>query len=91
MPEQNFEDVPISEMDDHIREIAREEIASLCGLVLRRSQETDLTRSIERNVAHDVVDDTLAEIFGEALADFSGRTKGDAPGSGPGSGASEQV
>lgn len=52
------------------REIAREEIASLSGLVLRRSQEEHPTRSFERNAADEVVSERLAEIFGEALKDF---------------------
>lgn len=54
-----------------VRRIAREEIASLAGLVLRRTSEEHFTRSIERNTAQDVVNDSLAAIFGEALGDFS--------------------
>lgn len=57
-----------------VRQIVREEIASMAGLVLRRTQmdEAHLTRSIERNAADDVVRRHLAEIFGEVLRDFSG-------------------
>ena len=46
---------------DAVRAIAREEVASLCGLVLRRSQNKGglLTR-VE-----------LASVFGEALKDFT--------------------
>lgn len=63
------------------RAIAREEIASLAGLVLRRAQEEHSTRSFERNAADDVVRERLASIFGEALADFWGHTgDGEAPG-----------
>lgn len=54
-----------------MREIAREEIASLAGLVLRRTQDETLTRSLDRNVADVVVRNILAGIFGEALADFT--------------------
>lgn len=56
-----------------IREIVREEIASMAALVLRRTsgQEAHLTRSIERNAADDEVRRHLAEIFGEVLSDFS--------------------
>jgi len=66
---------PLSaEHADEVREIARQEIASLCGLVLRRAQDSEqhLTRSFERNAANDVVHERLAEIFGEALRDFGG-------------------
>lgn len=64
-----------------IREIARSEIASLAALVLRRTQESNPTRSFERNAAEDAVNAKLASIFGEALSDFSGHTgSGDKPG-----------
>lgn len=59
------------------RQIVREEIASLAGLVLRRTQETRPTRLGEHNIAEDVVNEKLAHIFGEALADFSGHTGSD--------------
>ena len=63
------------------REIAREEIASLAGLVLRRLQEEHPTRSFERNMADDAVRDRMSAIFAEALADFSGHAgEGAAPG-----------
>ena len=48
------------------REIAREEIASLCGLVLRRVQEARIEHSDEHAL------EELAGIFGEALRDFGG-------------------
>lgn len=63
------------------RRVAREEIASLAGLVLRRLQEQHPTRSFERNAADDIVRERLSAIFAEALADFSGHTGGEAPGS----------
>jgi hypothetical protein len=63
------------------RRVAREEIASLAGLVLRRLQDDRPTRSFERNAAEDVLDDHLSRIFGEVLADFGGHTMpGHAPG-----------
>lgn len=66
-----------AEMEVRMHEIAREEIASLAGLVLRRTQESEatLTRSPDRNLADAVSRDVLADIFGEVLADFSGHTK----------------
>jgi hypothetical protein len=70
MPERAYEDVPFDEMDDHIRAIAREEVASLSALVLRRLQEQGPTRSPDRNMAVEVMN----EVFGEALRDF-GSTK----------------
>ena len=67
--------------EEEVRQIVREEISSMAGLVLRRSQEENFTRSGERNMAQDVVNDTLARIFGEVLSDFSGHTKeGEEPG-----------
>lgn len=53
-----------------VREIARAEVASLCGLVLRRLQDEGPTRLIEHNVLVDV----LSGIFGEGLKDFSSST-----------------
>lgn len=63
-----------------VRQIAREEIASLAALVLRRTQDEELTRSFDRNITDTQIRGKLAEIFGEALADFSGHTKGEEPG-----------
>lgn len=54
------------EVREIARKIAREEIASLCGLVLRR-----LGGAPNRD---------LEQIFGEALADFSGHTHNQQPG-----------
>jgi hypothetical protein len=66
--------------EEEVRRIARDEIASLSGLVLRRLQDDRPTRSFERNMMEDVLDERLSSIFGEALADFSGHTDGGAPG-----------
>lgn len=50
-----------------VRRIAREEVASLAGLVLRRLQEREaLSASGEVTAA------ALSAIFGEALRDFGG-------------------
>jgi hypothetical protein len=46
-------------------------VASLAGLVLRRTQELHLTRLEEHNVAEAAVHAELARIFGEALQQFS--------------------
>lgn len=71
MPAEKFEDVPVDEMDFHLedvaREVAREEIASFSGMMLRRLQDMGPTRSFERNMAVEI----LSELFGEALRDFS--------------------
>ncbi len=48
------------------RQIAREEIASLCGLVLRRLQDIMTDGNVK------VFASEIASIFGEALHDFGG-------------------
>ena len=57
------------------REVAKEEarkaVASLAGLVMRRTQELHLTRLEAHNTAEAVVHEELARIFGEALQQFS--------------------
>lgn len=65
--------LPLESLEEMMRRVAREEIASLAGLVLSRTSMDDahLTRSIERNAADDEVRRHLAEIFGEVLSDFS--------------------
>ena len=50
------------------RKVAREEIASLAGLTLRRLQDMGPTRSMERNMQVEI----LAELWGEVLRDFGG-------------------
>jgi hypothetical protein len=58
-------------MDEHeVRVIVREEIASLAGKALRRTQDRSYTRSIERNMAIDVANDELAEFWGEVLSEY---------------------
>jgi hypothetical protein len=58
-------------IEKRAREIAREEIASLCGLVMRRVQDMDSLGDYAEN-------QMLASIFGEALRDFGATT--DEPG-----------
>jgi uncharacterized protein (UPF0254 family) len=53
------------------REVAREEIASLAGLVVRRTQETDP----DMGPASGVTRRAIASIFGEALNDFTTDTE----------------
>jgi len=50
---------------------AKDAVASLCGLVMRRAQEIQLSRLGERNIAEEVVQERLSEIFGEALQQFT--------------------
>jgi hypothetical protein len=74
-PQERRQQVGLTEAQQaEVKAIARGEIASLAGLVLRRLQEEHFTRSIERNAMEDVLDERLSEIFGEALRDF-GDTK----------------
>jgi len=56
------------ELEAEIRRIAREEIASLAGLVLRRTQPRARRSEAEDT---DEFDSRLAEIFGELLVDFT--------------------
>ena len=57
---------------DEVRAIVREEIASLAGKALRRTQDRNYTRSNERNMAVDVANDEMAEFWGEVLAEYGG-------------------
>lgn len=68
-----------------VRAIAREEIASLCGLVLRRSQDVEeiARRTGTEGDAELLPGAIVASIFGEAMRDFGATTsepgpKGDA-------------
>jgi hypothetical protein len=61
----------VSLHEDRVREIVREEIASLAGFALgRTASEPSPTRSLERNVAAEVVREEAAEFWGEVLRDF---------------------
>jgi hypothetical protein len=59
-------------MEEQVRQLARKEVASLCGLVLRRLENPSFTRSFERNAAIEEIHETFSAIFGEALRDFGG-------------------
>lgn len=59
---------------EQARLIARAEISSMAGLVLRRAQEVQLTRNPETNITTAAVHEELSEIFGEILRDFSATT-----------------
>lgn len=56
-----------TEQRSEVREIARAEVASLCGLVLRRLQDV---APGEQAYPHQAVD-AVESAFGEALRDFS--------------------
>ena len=59
------------QVEEIARKAAREEVSSLCGLVLRRLQDVGPPQE-PVNVGD------LLSIFGEALSDFSGHTKEEA-------------
>lgn len=70
------------DMYDIARGVAREEVASLCGLVLRRLQDVT-PEGLPNDPDPDlmVTVGELRSMFGEALADFSGHTgSGEEPG-----------
>ena len=56
---------------EEARKVAREEIRSVAGLGLRRSQDRNYSRSPDRNAAIDIVHDEAAAFWGEVLNDFS--------------------
>lgn len=67
-----------SDIQDLAREVAREEVASLAGLILRRLQDVR-----DEDLADDLPDyyPVFRSIWGEVLADFSGHTgSGEEPG-----------
>jgi hypothetical protein len=69
--------IPSEEMiEARARELAREEIASLAGLVLRRLQNTTSALDASGQEGKMVVErgtvDVLSSIFGEILHDFGG-------------------
>lgn len=53
-----------------IRRVARQEIASLAGMMLQQTDEEGPTRSPERNMAVEL----QSRMWGEALAKFGGET-----------------
>ena len=58
------------ERDARTREIVREEIASLAGLALRRTQDRDLSRSPQRNTMVEIANRENAQFWGEVLAEY---------------------
>ena len=60
------------QLEKRMREIAREEIASLAGKALRRTQDRSYTRSFERNAAIDAANEEAAQFWGEVLAEYGG-------------------
>lgn len=54
------------------RRIVHEEIASLAGLALRRTQDQSLTRNPERNLAVEVANEEAAQFWGEVLKEYGG-------------------
>ena len=61
-------------MEQMIRQVVHEEIASLAGKALRRTQDLEFTRSPDRNLAMEVANEQMAQFWGEVLAEY-----GDAP------------
>jgi hypothetical protein len=59
-----------TEWEDDVRKIVREEIASLAGLALRRTQDRNFTRSGERNIAMEVANEEAAQFWGEVLSEY---------------------
>lgn len=55
-----------------IRRIARQEIASLAGLALRRTQDATLTRNPVHNEAEAAAQGVAAHFWGEVLAEYGG-------------------
>lgn len=56
-----------------VREIVREEIASLAGKAMRRLQDENFSRSFERNMATDAAKDVMGHFWGEVLAEYGSR------------------
>ncbi len=61
---------PVPDDEAAMRRIVREEIASLAGLALRRTQDRDWTRSPDRNLAMEVANEEAAQFWGEVLAEY---------------------
>ena len=56
--------------EDEVRAVVREEIASLAGKALRRSQDQDLSRSPERNMMTEIANREIAQFWAEVLAEY---------------------
>jgi len=57
--------------DARTRKIVREEIASLAGLALRRTQDQELSRSPDRNTMTEIANREAAQFWGEVLSEYS--------------------
>jgi len=57
--------------DARTRKIIREEIASLAGKALRRTQDQELSRSPDRNTMTEIANREAAQFWGEVLAEYS--------------------
>ncbi len=58
-------------MEEHeVRQIARDEIASLAGKALRRTRDLEFSRDPARNLAVEVANEQMAQFWGEVLAEY---------------------
>lgn len=57
---------------EDVRRMVREEIASLAGKALRRSQDVTLSRSPIHNEAEAAANRAIAHFWGEVLAEYGG-------------------
>ncbi len=69
---------PLPEGEFFVRQIAREEIASLCGLVLNRISASYDESPAMHNYDHRAYQ-VLRSVFGEALRDFGGTSQEPGP------------
>jgi hypothetical protein len=60
--------------EDEVRAIGRDEISSLAGKALRRTQDQELSRSPERNMMVEIANRESAQFWAEVLAEYSGVT-----------------
>ena len=58
------------EIEATARRIAREEIASLAGKALRRTQDQQATRSPDHNMMVEIANREAAQFWGEVLAEY---------------------
>lgn len=64
--------LPLESLEEMARRVAREEIASLAGKALRRTQDRDYSRDPDRNLAMEVTNEEAAQFWGEVLAEYGG-------------------
>jgi hypothetical protein len=58
-----------------VRAIVREELASLAGKALRRTQDQQLSRSPDRNMMVEIANRENAQFWGEVLAEYSAQDR----------------